>query len=156
MHGKDSKCYHHCLEDCATVRVRGSRSLTYPIASVDVVFDLVTLIRKSQLFGSLVDKLHFLSIKTVSLWIKIMNTETIKKKQPQEFLNERKNKKVKVSIRKYVTCNHNGHLTFEYLTLCLFSTNLFVDNFSSFVHLRFCIPFNRFTPFHKRIMEKSL
>jgi len=81
-----------------------------------------------------------------------MNTEIIKKKQPEEFLNEKKKK----NPRQYIACNHYGHLTLEYLMLCLFSTNLFIDNFSSFVHLCFCIPFNRFTPFHKRIMEKSL
>lgn len=33
-------------EDCVTARVRGSRRLTYPTASVDVVLDLVTLVRE--------------------------------------------------------------------------------------------------------------
>jgi len=50
------------------------------------------------LFGSLVGKLHFLPIKIVSSWIKIMNTEIIKKKQPEEFLNEKKKKKTRDNI----------------------------------------------------------
>lgn len=78
------------LEYSATVRSRGSKSLTYPTASVDIVLDLVILKKKrhigSILFGSFVAKLHFLSKLIVSLWIKIMNTEIIKK-QPEEFLN---------------------------------------------------------------------
>lgn len=42
------------VEDCVTVRLRGSKSLAYPTASVNVVLDLVTLRRELEALFCLV------------------------------------------------------------------------------------------------------
>lgn len=62
--GKDSRCYHHCKSGGLC-----KWGVARPVASADVVLDLVTLTRELQsfLFGSLADKLHFYQFKRCSL-----------------------------------------------------------------------------------------
>lgn len=106
------------------------------------------------LLGSLVHKLYSPPIKTIFILKK--GYRLIRKNKVILKWRKMNKRKIKLSIRKYSNCNCNEHVTFECFMLCLFSTNLFIDNFSSFIHLCLCIPFNRLTPLHKRIMKKSL